>query len=301
MTPENDRTGDRDPDPSRLAGLLKRLHGTVTDPDIFERVDRVSRDNLNEFGFDPFGYSPDYVKKVVPVLAALYRYYFRVRTYDIHHVPDAGRALLISNHSGQLPIDGAMIGTAALLDTEHPRIVRSMVERWVPTLPFASVFMARCGQVVGTRDNCRALLHDEETILVFPEGAAGISKPFKRRYQLERFGYGFMRLALETNTPIIPIAVVGAEEQAPAIWNAKRLARLVGAPAVPITPTFPLLGPLGLLPLPVRYHILFGEPMLFEGDHNDDEGTIGRKVKQVKRSIRQLIDRGLRERSGVFF
>jgi len=154
--------------------------------------------------------------------------------------------------------------------------------------------MARCGQVVGTPDNCRQLLRDEEAILVFPEGSAGISKEWKKRYQLQRFGYGFMRLAIETNTPIIPVAVVGAEEQTVNLRNWESLAKLLNTPAVPITPT------LLPVPLPTRYHILYGDPMHFEGDANADEGRIGRRVKRVKASIEALIERGLDERSGVF-
>ncbi len=175
-----------------------------------------------------------------------------------------------------------------------------MVERWVPTLPYASVFMARCGQVVGTPENCKELLSAEECILVFPEGANGISKTFDKRYQLQRFGFGFMRIAIASNTPIVPVAVVGAEEQAPSLYNWKWAARKMGSPAVPITPLLPLLGPLSVLPLPVRYHLRFGEPMHFDGDPNDDDGVIGRKVKRVKHAINEQIEAGLAERAGIF-
>ena len=264
------------------------------------RIDRLDRGNLNEFGYDAFGFSPEYLKRVVPYAAVLYRKYFRVLTYDIENVPSSGRVMLIANHSGQLPFDGAMIALSLLMDHEPPRMARSMVERWVPTLPFMSVFMVRCGQVVGTPDNCKALLKEEECILVFPEGAAGISKTFDKRYQLQRFGTGFMRLALETKTPIVPVALVGAEEQAPSLMNWRWLAKKLRTPAVPITPTFPLLGPLGMLPLPVRYHLLFGEPMTFEGSASDDDGRVGKRVKAVKNEIRRLIERGLRERDGIF-
>jgi 1-acyl-sn-glycerol-3-phosphate acyltransferase len=143
-------------------------------------------------------------------------------------------------------------------------------------------------------------LDQDELLLVFPEGAKGISKTYDKRYQLQRFGHGFMRLALEKNTPIVPVAVIGAEEQAPSLYNWKWLAKQMGAPALPITPFFPWLGPLGLLPLPVRYHLHFGEPIHFEGDANDDEGTIGRMVKQVKNRIRDLIHTGLKTRTSVF-
>ncbi len=285
---------------ARFVGAFGAVRDTVLDPDMTQKVDRMSRENLNEFGYDPFGYSPEYVKKVLPFLAVIYRHYFRARVYGIENVPAEGRAMLVSNHSGQLPFDGAMIGASMVLDADPPRMVRAMVERWVPTLPFASVFMARCGQVVGTPENCRELLADDNCILVFPEGANGISKTFDKRYQLQRFGNGFMRLALETDTPIVPVAVVGAEEQAPSLYNWKALAKMLGAPAVPITPLLPILGPLSVLPLPVRYHILYGEPIRFEGSANDDDGEVGRRVKTVKRAVSELIEKGLATRDGVF-
>ena len=283
--------------------LLRSLGGVrqaVTDPELLARVDRLSRHNLNEFGYDAFGYSPELVKTIVPWVAFLYRVYFRAQTYGIDNVPSAGPVLLVGNHSGQLPFDGAMIGASLLFDAPTPRMTRAMVERWVPTLPFASVFMARCGQVVGSPDNCRTLLRSGECVLVFPEGAGGVSKTWDKAYRLQRFGYGFMRLALETGTPIVPVGVVGAEEQAPSLHNWRSLAKALGTPSVPITPLLPLLGPLSVLPMPVRYHLLFGPPMRFEGNANDDDGTIGRKVKRVKTAIGDLIEEGLARRPGVF-
>ncbi len=175
-----------------------------------------------------------------------------------------------------------------------------MVERWVPTLPFVSWFMARAGQIVGTRSNFRRLAEQGEAILVFPEGVRGISKTFDKAYQLQEFGLGFMRLALENDLPIVPIAVIGAEEQAPSLYNFKALGRLMGMPAFPITPTFPLLGPLGLLPYPTRYRIYFGEPMQFEGDPDEEDRSISSKVDLVKDAISSMLDQGLRNRKNIF-
>lgn len=254
---------------------------------------------LGELGVDPFGFDPETVKYAAIPVEWLYRRYFRVLTYGIENVPD-GRALLVSNHSGQLPFDGMMIGASLVFDRDPPRVVRSMVEKFVPRLPFVSVFFARVGQVVGTPDNCRRLLERGEAILVFPEGARGISKTFDRRYQLERFGHGFMRLALETKTPIIPIGVVGAEEQAPAFYNVKTLAKLLHTPSFPVTPTFPLLGPAGLLPLPTRYRIYFGQPLEFDGDGDEEDVFIQERVDEVRAAIDALLRRGLEERSGIF-
>lgn len=275
--------------------LINTIH-----PDVWERI-RTMEAGQNEYGFDPFGFEPEFLKYVVPPAIWLYRHYFRVDPFDIERVPESGPVLLISNHTGQIPLDGMMIATSMLVDRRPPRMVRSMVEHWVPTLPFISSLFARCGQVVGTRENARLLLRRNGCILVFPEGQRGISKTYDRAYQLEEFGLGFMRLALETNTPIVPVGVVGAEEQMPAIWNLKSVARLLGMPAFPITPTWPLLGPVGALPLPVKYRIYFGEPLRFEGDPDDEDRVIGAHVAQVREAIRGLVARGLRERKGIFF
>ncbi len=249
---------------------------------------------------DPFGYDPETVQYAAAPVAWLYENYFRVKTKGLTNVPE-GRVLLIANHSGQLPFDGLMIGASMLLEHNPPRVVRSMVEKWIPRLPFVSVAMARIGQIVGTPDNCRRLLNHEECILVFPEGARGISKTYDKRYQLARFGTGFMRLALETNTPIVPVAVVGAEEQAPSLYNVKTVAKALGMPSFPVTPTFPLLGPAGLLPLPVRYHIEFGAPMRFEGEGDEEDEFIRGHVERVRAKVQEMLDRGLEARDGVFF
>lgn len=279
--------------------LRKRLAGLLLTEKMREQTERLPTD-VGELGVDPFGYDPETVRYAAAPVGVLYEKYFRVQTFGIENVPSEGRVLLIANHSGQLPFDGLMIGAAMVLEHDPPRVVRSMVEKWIPRLPFVSIFMARVGQIVGTPDNCRRLLAREEAILVFPEGARGISKTIDRRYQLERFGTGFMRLALETGTPIVPVAVVGAEEQAPSLYNAENVARLLGIPAFPVTPTFPLLGPAGLLPLPTRYRIHFGEPMKFAGEGDEDDEVVLAYVASVRDKIQEMLERGLRERSGIF-
>jgi 1-acyl-sn-glycerol-3-phosphate acyltransferase len=209
--------------------------------------------------------------------------------------------LLIANHSGQIPIDGAILVTAMIVDAEPPRMVRSMVETWVPTLPVLSWFFPRTGQIVGTRENCQRLLERDEPILAFPEGVRGVTKPFAKRYQLEEFGLGFMRLALRTGAPVVPVAVVGAEEQVPSFYSFKPLAKLIGAPAFPVTPFFPWLGPLGILPLPVKYRLHFGKPMHFSGDPEAEDEVVGEKVKQVRRTIQRMLRDGLKARKNVFW
>jgi 1-acyl-sn-glycerol-3-phosphate acyltransferase len=248
----------------------------------------------NEYGVDPYGLDVDYAVAAMAPFLWLYKRYFRVELHGLDNVPAEGRVLVVSNHSGQLPFDAAMIGVGLLLEKDPPRMARAMVEKWVPTLPFVSTFMARIGQIVGTPENCRRLLAADEALLVFPEGVRGLNKPFRERYRLRRFGLGFMRLALESGAPIVPCGVVGAEEQAPALADLKPLARLLGFPAFPITPT------LLPFPLPARYRIRFGEPLRFQGSPDDEDAELERKVAVVEEAVRALLDRGLAERRSIY-
>jgi 1-acyl-sn-glycerol-3-phosphate acyltransferase len=248
----------------------------------------------NEYGVDPYGLDVDFAVAAIAPLLWLYKRYFRVQMHGIDRVPGEGRVVIVANHSGQLPFDAAMIEVGLLIEKDPPRVARALVEKWVPTLPFVSTFMSRCGQIVGTPENCRRLLAADEAILVFPEGVRGLNKPWRQRYQLQKFGPGFMRLALESSAPVVPCAVVGAEEQAPALLDLKRLARLLGMPAFPITPT------LLPFPLPARYHIRFGEPMRFAGSPDDDDAELERKVAEVEHAVAELVARGLAERTSVF-
>jgi 1-acyl-sn-glycerol-3-phosphate acyltransferase len=281
-----------------LAGALLPLSVRDLEREIDDRIRKIPT-RLNEFGFDPWGLHPDSVRTSLLPALALYRYYFRVETHGIEHVPP-GRVLLVSNHAGQLPFDAAMISVAMLLEAEPPRIVRGMAEYWVSQLPWVSIFAARGGAASGTPDTCREMLEAGEAVVVFPEGVRGMNKLYKDRYQLMRFGTGFLRLALEAQAPIVPVAVIGSEEQNPGLANVARLGRLLGMPAFPITPTFPLLGPLGMLPLPVKYRIYFGEPLHFHGSPTEDDAVVDEKVEQVKSAIAALFERGLAERRGVF-
>jgi 1-acyl-sn-glycerol-3-phosphate acyltransferase len=276
----------------RLRGAMERWTLAQGGPDLEARLLRLVAPQ-NEYGVDPFGLELDFARAAIAPALWLYRNYFRVQTHGIERVP-AGRAMLVANHSGQLPLDGAMIGMSLLLEAEPPRLARAMVEKWAPTLPFVAPFFARIGQVVGTPENCRRLLAAGETIMVFPEGVRGLNKTWDKRYQLQEFGTGFMRIALETNTPIVPVGVVGAEEQAPSFFDFKAAAKLLGLPALPVTLT-------GVpLPMPVKYHLWFGEPLRPEGGGDDDDAELERKVSEVKARIRSLVAEGLEKRHGIF-
>ncbi len=279
-----------------LLDRLRQLRGNPPDDDLVGRTQALVVRG-NEFGYDEFGLSKDSLKIAVRLATWLYRHYFRATAFGIEHIPATGRVLFVSNHSGQLPFDGLVIGAATFLEPAQPRLVRSMVEYFVPTVPFASYLFARWGQITGTPENCRRLLSAEEAVLVFPEGARGISKPFSQRYQLAEFGKGFMRLALEMGAPIVPVAVIGAEEQAPAI-NVAPLARLLRTPSFPIVPYPPFVP---LVPLPVKYRVYFGEPMTFTGNADDDDDVLDEQVKIVKNRIQSMIHVGLREREHVFW
>jgi 1-acyl-sn-glycerol-3-phosphate acyltransferase len=268
-------------------------------PEVQARLEDLPQDVLNEFGIDPFGFDPEFTKAAIAPIVWLYKNYFRVEVHGVENIPPGG-VFLISNHSGQIPIDAMMIGLSAFLEAEPPRVIRAMYEKWIPSLPFVSIFMQRLGQVVGTPANCKRLLDQGECILVFPEGARGIVKPIQQRYQLTEFGLGFMRIALETGTPIVPIGVVGAEEQIISIANLSRLGKVFGMPGFPVIPQL-LVPILGWAPLPTKYRIYFGEPMVFDGNPDDEDAEIEKKVRQVKHRIETLLDQGLRERKSVFF
>lgn len=286
-----------------LDDLRKEIDQKFVDtlePELWERI-RTMDAGQNEFGYDPFGFEPEFLKYISPFAQFFYNRYFRAEAHDIHNVPGSGRVMLVANHSGQIAIDGFIVGCAMLFEHDPPRIVRSMVEHWVPSIPFVSTFLSRAGQVVGTRENARILLDRGGLLQVFPEGVRGISKTYDQAYQMVDFGLGFMRLALETQTPIVPVGVVGGEEQMPSVLNLKGVADTLGMPSFPITPAMAVLGPIGALPLPVKYRLYFGEPMVFEGENDDEDRVIRGKVNRVRSAIADLLERGLQERDGVFF
>ncbi|MBK9001281.1 MAG: acyltransferase family protein [Myxococcales bacterium] len=266
----------------------------LVDDETSERIERLAP-NVNEYGYDRWGASPAATKRAFSFVRFLYRNYFRVEVHGIEHVPP-GRVLLIGNHSAQLAYDGMLVAAAMILDAEPPRFLRAMIERFFAVPPFVNMLMTRMGQLIGLPENAERLLQEEEAaVLVFPEGERGGGKIWKDRYKIMGFGQGFLRLAMKTGTPVVPFAFIGGEEMCPSFSRMKPVARLLGVPYAPLTPT------LLPLPLPAKVHILFGEPMRFDGRGDEDDEVVIPKVRRVEERVKQLIDEGLALRAGVFF
>jgi 1-acyl-sn-glycerol-3-phosphate acyltransferase len=253
---------------------------------------------------DEFGFDPQWTESFLSMFMVLYRDYWRVETTGIENVPAAGRALLVSNHAGVLPWDGTMIKTAVFAEHPHPRHVRALVASLFMGMPMLSWFLRRTGQTVGHPDDTRRLLERDELVLVFPEGVRGTGKSFKDRYRLRRFGRGgFVATAIRSGAPIIPVSVVGSEEIYPMVADLAPLARFLGLPYFPITPTWPWLGPLGMIPLPSKWRIQFHAPVHVEKhppEAADDHNLVMALADEVRDTIQQGIYDNLKRRRGVF-
>jgi 1-acyl-sn-glycerol-3-phosphate acyltransferase len=254
---------------------------------------------------DDFGLDPVYEKRLRPFTEFLYKRYFRVEAEGAEQIPNDGRCLIVANHSGTIPLDGVMLRTCVRLEHLAERELRWLAEDFVYYLPFAGAFMSRIGAVRACQENAERLLKKDNLVAVFPEGVKGIGKLYRDRYKLQRFGRGgFIRLCLRTRTPLVPCAIVGAEEASPLLYRDEVLSRAVGLPYLPVTPTFPWFGPLGLIPAPTKWRILFGERIDFEGhgpEAAEDHVLVGRLADKVRSSIQQMLDRSLDERRSVWF
>jgi 1-acyl-sn-glycerol-3-phosphate acyltransferase len=252
---------------------------------------------------DEFGMDEIVLRRVRPLLELLYERYWRVELHGIDQIPDTGPCLFVANRSGLLPYDGLMVSHAIWRMRPDLR-PRFMVADWLITLPFVQSYLARLGGVRACRENAERLIRSDEAVLVFPEGQKGAAKVFRERYRLKRFGRGgVVRVALETRVPIIPIGIVGAEEAHPILFKWDAPARAVGLPFLPVTPTFPLLGPLGFLPLPTKWVIRIGEPISIDHlapDAARDELLISRMNEELRSAIQVLIDKGLSDRASVW-
>lgn len=259
-----------------------------------ETAERVARLELpfNSFGYDPYGISRDAVARAMSLARLLYRHYFQVTVRGLGNVPPRGRAMLVGNHSGGVALDASIVIASVFFDLEPPRLAQGMAEKFINRVPFFSQWANRTGHFTGLPEHAARLLRDERLLMVFPEGARGTAKLFPERHSLVHFGTGFMRLALETNTPVIPFAFLGGGEAIPTIFNAYRLGKLLGAPYIPVTPW------IAPIPLPVRLSLRFGEPMTFRGDGSENDEVVSGHVDRVKQVIAKMIDEGLAERWG---
>ncbi|MDQ1643865.1 MAG: hypothetical protein QOJ50_49 [Cryptosporangiaceae bacterium] len=279
---------DNDPWEQRIAGALGFLRRRLT----------------GEYEVDEFGFDAELTETVIAApLRPLYEKWFRVEVSGMEHVPDKGAALIVANHSGTIALDGAI--TALSLLDHHParRHLRMLGADMVFSTPFLGELARKSGNTLACQADAERLLSNGELVGVYPEGFKGVGKPFSERYKLQRFGRGgFVASALRTKAPIIPCSIVGAEEIYPMLGNAKLLARLLGMPYFPLTPTFPWLGPLGMIPLPSKWYIEFGEPIDTAplADRADDPMLVFNVADQVRETIQQTLYRLLMKRKSVF-
>ena len=258
------------------------------------QIERVPLDDAGH-GFDPLGLSREGLAAGVLLARWLYERYFRVRSFGHANIPAAGPAILAANHSGTLPLDAMMIALDVIRRSEPPRALRPILDHFVPGLPFISTFFARAGAIGGSRGNVRYALERGELLLIFPEGTDGIGKPFSARYQLQEWRVGHVELAIRHRAPVVPVAVIGAEEQWPQIARLDGV-HVLGIPYLPI-PATPL-------PLPVRYTIYYGEAIDFSGrlepEDADDPALVAAAAAEVKEAVARLVEHGLRAREGIF-
>jgi 1-acyl-sn-glycerol-3-phosphate acyltransferase len=270
-----------------------------------ELLELVVRRLRGDYHEDEWGFDEQFAEACFPLFDFLYRAWWRVETVGARHVPAHGRALLVANHAGsRLPFDASMITAGLMKEHPLPRWPRFEMGDWAFELPFVSGITRRLGGIPGGPDNVGGLLGADELVIVFPEGDQGPAKPFRERYRLRRFGRGeFVEVALAAGAPIVPVAIVGSEEIYPKLGESQSLGRAAGLPAVPITPTFPWLGPLGLVPLPSRWRIEFCEPI--ELSEHPPEAAGDRRVvfdltERVRETIQERLYDNLIKRGATF-
>jgi 1-acyl-sn-glycerol-3-phosphate acyltransferase len=253
---------------------------------------------------DEFGMDEVVVARARPLLDLLFDRWFRVDLAGAAELPERGPALLVANHSGLLPWDGLMLSQAVERFHRSHRRPRFLVADWLITLPFVQPYLARLGGVRACRENAERLLSSGHFVVAFPEGVKGAAKVFRERYRVKRFGRGgVVRVALETGVPLVPVGIVGAEEAHPLLFKWTTPARSFGLPFVPVTPTFPLLGPLGGLPLPTKWVIRIGSPIPLDHlapDAVSDELLVSRLTEELRSEVQALVDVALAERESVW-
>ncbi|MGH3502054.1 MAG: lysophospholipid acyltransferase family protein [Nocardioidaceae bacterium] len=298
---------DGRPTVDELAGMLvdaaTEVFGDEWERRVAELLAFLRRRLTGDYEVDEFGFDADVTERfLLAALRPLAEKWFRIEVRGAENIPPEGGALVVSNHSGTMPVDGLM--TALMLHDHSGRFLRMLGADLVFKLPFVSEIARKGGATLACNEDAERMLSRGELVGVWPEGFKGIGKAFSERYKLQRFGRGgFVSAALRTGVPIVPCSVVGAEEIYPLIGNVPSLARLVGAPYIPITPFFPWLGPLGLVPLPSKWLIEFGEPIRTDsyGDGAaDDPMLVFNVTDQVRETIQQTLYALLMQRRSVF-
>jgi 1-acyl-sn-glycerol-3-phosphate acyltransferase len=277
---------------------------TALPRDARETLNRIVDRLEGDYAEDEWGFDEDFAELVEPFFAFLYESWWRVQVVGAERVPAHGRALLTANHAGILPWDATMISMAILREHPLPRYPRFLVLNWAFDLPWISAGMRKVGGVVASPFNAMRLLEQDHLVAVFPEGVKGTGKLYSQRYRLQRFGRGgFVEIALRTGAPIVPVAVVGSEEIYPKLADLPAVARLIGAPYFPVTPTFPLLGPLGIVPLPSKWRIEFLEPIetaSYGPEGADDRALVLELSERVRGEIQQALYANLVRRGSAF-
>ncbi|MFI9100036.1 lysophospholipid acyltransferase family protein [Streptomyces fildesensis] len=289
-----------------LGGAAERLMGARWDRKVAHGLSFLRRRITGDYEVDEFGYDEQLTDQVLmSVLRPFFDQYFRVEVKGIENIPAEGGALVVANHSGTLPLDGLMAQVA--VHDHHPagRHLRLLAADLVFVLPVVNELARKAGHTLACTEDAQLLLERGEVVGVMPEGFKGLGKPFADRYKLQRFGRGgFVATALKTGAPIIPCSIVGAEEIYPMVGNSKTLARLLGVPYFPVTPTFPWLGPLGLVPLPTKWTIQFGEPIRtdhYPPEAAEDPMLVFNLTDQVRETIQHTLYKLLVQRRSVFF
>ncbi|MDF9814862.1 lysophospholipid acyltransferase family protein [Streptomyces sp. SPB162] len=289
-----------------LTGAAERLMGIRWDRKVAHGLSFLRRRITGDYEVDEFGYDQQLTDQVLmSVLRPVFDQYFRVEVKGIENIPAEGGALVVANHSGTLPLDGLMAQVA--VHDHHPanRHLRLLAADLVFALPVVNELARKAGHTLACTEDAQLLLERGEVVGVMPEGFKGLGKPFADRYKLQRFGRGgFVSTALRTGAPIVPCSIVGAEEIYPMVGNSKTLARLLGVPYFPLTPTFPWLGPLGLVPLPTKWTIQFGEPIRtdqYPPEAAEDPMLVFNLTDQVRETIQHTLYKLLVQRRSVFF
>jgi len=271
--------------------------------DMLLRLATRSRLRRRSLVVDAFGYDPVEARRREPLVALLVEKWFRTEVRGVESIPEEGPALVVANHAGAIPFDGLVLSYAVRRNHPRRRDVRWLAENEAHHFPFFGVWMARLGAVRACPENAQALLERGQVVGVFPEGNTALRKTYGERYRLRRFGRGgVVKLALRTGVPIVPAAIVGGEETYPLLWRTGWFADWLGVPFLPVTPFFPLLGPIGLVPLPVRWRIAFGAPMRLDlpPAAADDTAVVSRINEQVRSAVQALLAELLGRRRGVF-